>query len=58
MEISRGELGKWLKNSLVFRHFAFEWERVKAEERALQERGSDRSPSRVVLNSAFWDAFV
>lgn len=36
MEISQGELGKWLKDSLVFRHFAFEWECVKVEERALQ----------------------
>lgn len=31
-----GEQGRWFKDSLVFRHFAFEWEHVKGEERALQ----------------------
>lgn len=58
IEIFWRKLGKWLKDSLRFRHFAFPWECVNAEERALQYKGSGRSSSRVVLNSAFWDAFV
>lgn len=30
------ELGKWLEDSVVFRHFAFDWETVKAQEWLLQ----------------------
>lgn len=35
MDIFQCELGKGLEDSPVFRHFAFEWEYVEAEERGL-----------------------